>query len=202
MDLKLERIWHRKGTGTPPDDFADHFYIHEIVFQCSVAENVFANMQHTFKVAPRDGALLALAHIILVAAGNVGKILSPPKGENKKVRAARLRTALECDGVAFETIANARNYLEHFDERIERFVYSDEVGVTLHRLVTDSPVEMIRVGEEDLPARCLQHLNTNTLELTLMGESINLSEVLAQTKQIREKAEAYLAIRIDSRSKR
>lgn len=150
-------------------------------------------MRALFAKAPTSIGLQAMAHSILVFAGNVAKILSASrKGtEEQKRRALRLQRLLKCEEHDFSAVINARNYLEHFDERIERHLHGDHDGILLHRIVSDSTSEFFTLdGGDKLKAKYLQHLNTSTLELTMAGETIQLGLVVEQVVAIKAKAEA------------
>jgi len=189
----LTKVWSRKGTGPKPEDFGDNFFLYEVATQCSFVEITFAQMQELFAAAPTHIALQAMAHSILVFASNVAKLLTePPKGtEQRKNRAVRLQRILGCEEVDFSAIVSARNYLEHFDERMDRHLTAGHQGVLLHRIVSDSTAEYMSVeGWGNMKARYLQHLNTSTLELTMAGESIFLGPVVEQAVAIGVQAQA------------
>lgn len=198
MALELKRhSGVRSGSGTKPEDFGDNFFISEIETQCWFVEGSFAHMQSVFAEAPTSVGLQAIAHSILVFASNVAKLLSEPKkgSENRKRRAIRLQQLLNCTEYDFSATVAARNYLEHFDERMDRYLdrsKQDEPGMLAHRLVHAEIDEFMTLeGWGTLKARYLQHLNTTTLEFTMVDKKILLGPVIQQSMEIGAKAKAW-----------
>lgn len=139
MTLELKRTAiGMKGSGPKPENFGDGFFISEIQTQCRFVEIYAAMMNEIYDLSPTNVGLQAAAHSILVAASNVAKILSEPKkgSEKRKKRAIRLQQLLNCTEYDFSAIVNARNYLEHFDERIDRYLEEGGPGGLAHRLVS------------------------------------------------------------------
>lgn len=193
LELKQHKLGI-KGNGPKPENFGDSFFIQEIQTQCMFVEIYFATMNEIFETNPTSIGLMAPAHGILVAASNVAKILSEPKKglEKRKRRAVRLQQLLNCTEYDFSAIVDARNYLEHFDERIDRYLEISQPGAMTLRLVGKETHEFADVeGWGKMKLRYLQHLNTETLELTMMDEKINLGRVIQQSLEIGMKAKTW-----------
>jgi hypothetical protein len=202
MTVELTRGWHQRGTGTRPDDFGDNFFVHEIMTQCWFVEATFAQMREIYAHAPTGLGLQAMAHSLLVFASNIAKLLTPPArkdaSEKRKRRAIRLQGLLNCEQYDFSAIVNARNYLEHFDERMDRFIGAEELGgALLLRCVSNDTSEFVQLGGDKFKACYLQHLNTSTLELTMVDETIRLSTVVEQAMEIGARAAAWIDAKRD-----
>ncbi len=151
----------------------------------------FGEMQQAYAADKQHSALLALAHVLLVFAGNVSKLLG-----TSGARAKRLRTTLGLEDVDFEQIRLARNYFEHFDERIERHIGSHK-GLLVHRRVQDYYPEQVELddGRTFQPA-FLQFLNTTTLELTLYDQKFNLADIMRTLESVQVKAKQWREARV------
>ena len=151
-------------------------------------------MQQAYTGDKRHPTILALAHVLLVFAGNASKILGAPPSKSPKARAraARLRAALSLQDVKFDDIARARNYFEHFDERMERYIGNHGDGLLMQRGVEDHLPETVQLddGRTFRPA-FLQFLNTATLELILYDEKFVLKDILATLQRIQLAAKQW-----------
>ena len=129
--------------------------------------------------------------------GNVAKVLTAPRDASPKVRARakRLREALGLADLDLEEIRIARNFFEHFDERIDRYLEKHK-GFLGDRLVLDHFPEEVRLddGRTFKPAY-LQFLNTASLELTLYDEQFRLGDILRKIEIVQKAAKAWLAER-------
>jgi hypothetical protein len=195
MVARIDRKWFQRGSGPKPPDFADLFFIGEIESQCEFALRAFGEMQQAYSVDKRHPSMLAMAHVLLVFAGNVGKLLGahPSKSPAARARAQRLRSTLGLQAANFDHVALARNYLEHFDERMERFVGS-HTGLLAHKLIDDRLPHEVELddGRRFSPV-FLQFLNTSTLEITLYDHSFALSEIVKTVEMVQASAKSWLA---------
>lgn len=195
MTIQLHRHWFQKGSETKPLGWSDHFYIFEMDRQCEFALCSFGEMQHAYGQDPRNPSLLALAHALLVFAGNVAKIVTTSKdsGVSARARAKRIRYLLGMENQDFSEIRKARNFFEHFDERMDRYLGNHE-GLLMSYLILDHAPALIQFddGREHAPSY-LQFLNTATLELTLYNERFVLGTIVEQIQNIQTAARAWLA---------
>jgi hypothetical protein len=177
-----------------PADAGDLFYLREIEVQCEFRIRSFGQMQEVFASHPQHPSLLALSHTLLVFAGNVVKLLTATSESTSKTkaRAKRLRDLLGFNVADFNEIRRARNFFEHFDERIDRYLFKQD-GLLVHRMVLDHEPEKITLddGRKFLP-KYLQFLNTHTLELILYGERFPLSKIVRLLEKIQSKAQSHL----------
>jgi hypothetical protein len=198
MTDQIKRQWFTKSTGDIPIDFADSFFIGELEYQCEFGLRAFGEMQQAYASNHENPALIALAHVLLVFANNVGKILSPSKGASREVRdrAKRLGKTLGLQGADFEQIRRARNYFEHFDERIERYLGSHD-GLLIHRKVLDHQPTTVELDDGRTYAPSfLQFLNTTTMELTLYDQTFDISEIIKLLQSIQIKAKEWRESRV------
>ena len=141
-------------------------------------------MQQACAKDPKPPSLLPLAHVLLVFAGNVAKVLTAPKDASPKVRARakRFREAPGLIDMDFEQVRIASNFFEHFEERIDRYLEKHR-GFLGSRLVLDHfPEEVGLDGGRTFKPSFLQFLNTASLELTLYDQQFRLNEILSKIK--------------------
>ena len=147
---------------------------------------------------PQSPALLGLSHALLVFAANVGKLLEPNPSAPLAMRrrSTRLRELVQAHNVDFGQIRAARNYVEHFDERMHKF--TQQIGkavvrtVTIHRIITDDELEDAVAegkGPEPFKTRALQHLNTTTWQLNFYGSRFAIQDIVSLLGTIQKSAE-------------
>lgn len=200
MTVVIQRLWHRKGSGPRPPDYADVFYLGELDVQCEYALRAFGEMQQAYAKDPKHPSLLPLAHVLLVFAGNVAKVLTATKDASPKVRARakRLRETLGLAEMDFGDIRIARNFFEHFDERIDRYLETHK-GFLGHRLVLDHFPEEVRLDDgRTFKPSYLQFLNTASLELHLYDQKFRLNDILKKIETVQKAAKAWLAERTEA----
>jgi len=154
-------------------------------------------MQQAHAKDPKHPSLLPLAHTLLVFAGNVAKILTATKKASPKVRARakRIRETLGLTAMDFGDIRIARNFFEHFDERIDRYLDKHK-GFLGHRLVLDHfPNEVQLDDGRTFKPSYLQFLNTTSLELQLYDQQFRLNDILKKIETVQKAVKAWLAER-------
>lgn len=114
---------------------------------------------------------------ILVAAGNISKILWPQKKYAK--RGKQLRSTLNINESNLLSDRKFRNHFEHYDERIEE--WREENSSASY---TDSVIDPFKPiwGKLSVQHRAY---NPVTQVLTFRGESVDLGEVLKVMEDIR-----------------
>jgi hypothetical protein len=154
--------------------------------QCEFALLAHGELKTLHADQPKHASLLAFAHIVLVFAGNAAKLLASGKSASQegKARTQRLRTILSINTGDLSEIVRARNYLEHFDERIERSLKVSGDFI-IHRLIEDhEPAEMTLDEGRILKPRFLQFLNTTDWYLNLQGDRIYLDKVALTLEEV------------------
>jgi hypothetical protein len=122
---------------------------------------------------------------MLVFAGNAVKILSPsPKASSEvRARANRFRREIKVPDADLKQIADARNYLEHFDERMDRFL-AVPGGIVIHRFVRDYEPTELALDDRKLKPRFLQLLQTTDWYLVLHGDRVDLQKIYTTMENI------------------
>ena len=187
----MTRLKRRSGSGPRPADFADTMYLREVELQCEFAHRSFGQMQEVFATNPKHASLLALAHVLLIFAGNVAKLLTCSKDSPLKTkdRSARLRKTLGFKTEDFSTIWRARNFLEHFDERLDK--YLEGGGLLIHRLIVDHEPSSVALDDGRIfTPNFMQLLNTTTWEVNLYGERFSLPEILKLLEMVQASAQS------------
>ena len=197
--LRRDRVI-AKGTGAPPDDLADPMYLKELHLQCEFALGAYGELRIRVAAGSTDLVMLAFAHMLLVFAGNAAKLVFPsPRATTVTTnRAIRLRAKLGIPDGAPVGLVDARNYFEHFDERMDRLLESHD-GLLIHRLIVPVVSEQVELDDgRRFKARYLQLLQTASLELTLYDQTIKLPE-LAQEVELLGKNAAEALTRLGDR---
>lgn len=163
---------------------AQSIFISEIVKQAKIAGRAAARLP-----APNNDfdeiEVWCSIQSILVAAGNVSKILWP--SQKYKMRGKMLRTLLSVDDSNPLSDRNFRNHFEHYDERIE-----DWFKKNLSAVYTDSiidPLESMRMFKSAKHHRAYDPL---TKMLKFRGESLNFADLLSALEEIRHKCRPYV----------
>ena len=197
MVVQIKTLWRRTGSGPRPPDWGDALYIGELDIQCEYALRAVGEMQQAYRGDPKHASLLPLAHVLLVFAANVAKMLTPPKegSPRARARAKRLREALGVSDAGFSGIRTARNFFEHYDERLDRCLQRHD-GFLGDRLILDHFPEEVQLedGRKFKPSY-LQFLNTETLELRLYDQQFFLRDVIKTIEDVQSAAKRWLAER-------
>jgi hypothetical protein len=158
-------------------------FIGEIVLQSKIAhraaERLLANRDKFDQIE-----VWCSIQSILVAAGNVSKILWPQK--KCAARGEKLRKLLNIDQNNLLADRKFRNHFEHYDERIEAWFVENPSAV--YRDTVIDPFKSI----------CRQTLANNhrvydplTQTLTFRGDSVDLAAVLNELDEIRLKCRPF-----------
>ena len=164
---------------------AETVFISEIVMQSKIAE-LAAKRLSAIKDNFNQIEVWSSIQSILVAAGNVSKILWPQE-KKYAVRGKRLRELLKVDDNNILSDRSLRNHFEHYDDRIEKW-FKGKSSAVYRDLVID-PFKPIW-GD----ALVNQHIAYNPLKhtLTFRGESFDLAAVLRELKEIRIKCRHFV----------
>ena len=168
----------------PQKALSEMVFISEIVLQSKIAE-LAAKRLSAIKDNFDQIEVWSSIQSILVAAGNVSKILWPQK--EYEVRGERLRKLLKVTEDNLLSDRKFRNHFEHYDDRIEKW-FKWKSSAVYRDLVID-PFKPIW-GD----AIVNQHRAYNPLKhtLTFRGESFDLAAVLRELKEIRIKCRHFV----------
>ena len=159
---------------------AEMVFIGEIVKQTKIAKRADERLQ-----ANNDNfdelEVWCSIQSILVAAGNVSKILWPSR-KSSAARGEKLRSLLDIDKCNILSDRKLRNHFEHYDERIEDwFEKSRSLGYI------DSRIDPLQSNFSNNNTNIHRIYNPLTQTLTFRGESIDLGKVLIALEEIRYK---------------
>lgn len=155
-----------------------HVFLCEIDFQARCAAKAAEHLTQEGHRDPID--TWNAIHSILIAAGNVSKILWP---QSKSARGAVLRRLLNVDEDNPLSNRSFRNHFEHYDERIEDWFSSPKSAVYVDQIVGPLPGLL-----GSFPQNAHRAFDPSTQILTFRGESMNLGRVIDALAEIRTKS--------------
>ncbi len=161
--------------------FTKHVFLGEIENQSRIALGAadrLAAIEHGLD--PID--IWSAVQSILIAAGNVSKILWPPR-KTAAPRGATLRALLDVDNRNPLSDRNFRNHFEHYDERIEDWFEENRSAVYM-----DSRIDPFESIWGRNPANLHRGYDPSTQTLTFRGESMSLESILRALDKIRKKS--------------
>jgi hypothetical protein len=162
----------------------DMIFIGEIVLQSKIAQRAAERLQATHDDFDQV-ELWCSIQSILVAAGNVSKILWPTFKKHEK-RGERLRDILKIEMDNPLSNRKFRNHFEHYDERIEEWFSNRPGGVYIDLAMNPSLYGRMFAGSNH---RGYNSFN-NTLEFR--DETLDLAEILNALERIRENCKPYV----------
>jgi hypothetical protein len=156
--------------------------ISEIVLQSKIAHRAAERLQATHENFDQVEVWCSIQSI-LIAAGNVSKILWPH--QKYKSRGERLRQMLNVNDDNLLSDRKFRNHFEHYDERIEDWFSNQSSAV-----YTDLAMNPSLRG----PMATNDHRGYNRFNNTLIfrGESLDLNEVLNALEEILDNCRPYV----------
>ena len=163
---------------------AEMAYISEIVLQTKIAQRAADRLP----IEPSGFDHIEVwcsIQSILVAAGNVSKILWPQL-KNSKSRGVKLRKLLKIDTKNILADRKFRNHFEHYDDRIETWFDSQSSGVYI-----DLAFEPFRPTKWQLPKNSHRSYNQVDRIVTFRGEALDLKEVLNALEEIKLKCKPH-----------
>ena len=159
-------------------------FISEIVLQSKIAELATKRLS-----AIKDNfdqiEVWSSIQSILVAAGNVSKILWPQK--EYEARGERLRKLLKVTEYNLLSDRKFRNHFEHYDDRIEKWFKGKSSAV-----YSDLAIDPLKSMRRNFPTNHHRAYDPLTQTLTFRGESFDLAAVLKELKEIRIKCRHFV----------
>lgn len=164
------------------DGLQDMIFIGEIVLQSKIAHRAAERLEATHDSFDKVEVWCSIQSI-LVAAGNVSKILWP--NHKYKIRGERLRQLLkiEKDNPLYNRKFRNR-FFEHYDELVEEWFSIHSSGVYIDLAMNPS-----------FQGRTLHtHRGYNSFNNTLIfrSESLDLGEVLKALKEVHDNCKSYV----------
>jgi hypothetical protein len=151
-------------------------FMFEIAHQCDFAERADSQIELAVREGDATGIWFAI-HALLSAAANVSKIFWPPNTAFA-ARGAELQAALSVRSDSTIERREARNHLEHFDERIERWYASSPRRNFIDTNV--GPPEMmsgVNVGDmmrQHDPSTGILHFRGDSWDLRAIASELHL----------------------------
>ena len=156
-------------------------FIGEIVLQSKIAQRAAERLQATHENFDKVEVWCSIQSI-LVAAGNVSKILWP--NQKHKVRGERLRQILKVEKNNLLSDRKFRNHFEHYDERIEDW-FNNQSSAVYTDLAMNPSLRGTTASRD--------HRGYNSFNNTLIfrGESLDLGEVLKALEELLDNCKPY-----------
>ena len=162
---------------------AEMVFIGEIVLQSKIAE-LAAKRLSAIKDNFNQIEVWSSIQSILVAAGNVSKILWPSKEYAE--RGERLRELLKVSDDNILSDRKFRNHFEHYDERIEDWFKKQSSAV-----YSDLAVDPFKSIWGNVPTNQHRAYDPLTQTLKFRSESFDLAAVMKELKEIRIKCSDF-----------
>ncbi len=164
---------------------AEMVYIGEIELQTQIAERA----ANRLPINPADFDHIEVwcsIQSILVAAGNVSKILWSQSNNKSKARSKKLRKMLNIEDNNILSDRKFRNHFEHYDERIQTWFENQSSGVYI-----DLAFDPFKPTKWQLPKNSHREFNQVDRILTFRGETLDLKEVLNALEKIKLKCKPH-----------
>lgn len=158
-------------------------FMSEIVLQSKIAQRTANRLEATKENFDNIETWCSIQSI-LIAAGNVSKILWPNR--KYKNRGEKLRKLLNVDNDHLLSDRKFRNHFEHYDERIEVW-FENQPSSVYHDLAMNPSIYF---GQRPNNS----HRGYNSFDNTLIfrGESLDLNAVLNALKEIKFSCSQYV----------
>ena len=156
--------------------FQESNFLTEIIFQVRMAEHAAKSLKKSTTHSDQMETWGSI-QLILIAAGNVSKILWPVKKECKD-RGVHLRRLLKIEEDNLIADRNFRNHFEHYDERLEKWTENRKgyFDFVMNPSMQSFGLQNISRG---------YNVDSNTL--VFQGEVLDLNVILDALKEIKSK---------------
>jgi hypothetical protein len=168
-------------------EFKEMVLISEIVLQSKIAQRANERLQATHESFDRLEVWCSIQSI-LVATGNISKVLKPIS-KNHAARGERLRQLLKVDDSNPLLDRTFRNYIEHYDERIEE-LFNNASSVVYRDLAMNPSFRGASA------ANVHRGYNSFNNTLILRGEALDLNKVLKALEEILNNCKLYTNLEI------
>jgi hypothetical protein len=169
----------------PLDKMLLRLFCHEVERQCTFGLMASDDLRAAIQ-GPVDRIWFSIQNL-LVAAGNVSKLLWPPRPRIPN-RGEELRKVLGVPDDSPLAPRTFRNYFEHFDERLEEWATSSDRKNFVDSNV-GSPGMIARVDSGDF----LRNFDTTTFAVTFRGDTYPLQPNIDSMIELHRKARAKVA---------
>ncbi len=164
------------------DGLQEMIFLGEIVLQTKIAQRAYERLQATHNNFDHIEVWSSIQSI-LVAAGNVSKILWPQK--KNELRGERLRQILKVKNDNPLSNREFRNHFEHYDSRIEEWFKKHSTGAYIDLAMNP----FLREGTSTNTHRGYNSFN-NTL--VFRGKSLDLTAILEALEEMRNNCKPHV----------
>ena len=163
-------------------EFKELVLIDEIVLQSKIAQRANERLQATQESLDRLEVWCSIQSI-LVATGNISKILWPIN-KNNKLRGERLRQILKVEETNILSDRTFRNHFEHYDERIEE-LFNNASSLTYRDLAMNPSFRGASIANVD------RGYNSFNNTLIFRGEVLDLNNIFKALEEILNNCKPY-----------
>ncbi len=156
--------------------FQESDFLTEIIFQVRMAEHAANRLKESTNHSDQMETWGSI-QLILIAAGNVSKILWPGRDKNK-ARGIHLRVLLKIEDGNPIADRKFRDHFEHYDERLEKW---NENRKEYFDFVMNPSMQSF--GLQNVS----RGYNVDSNTLVFQGEELDLNVILTALKEIKEK---------------
>ena len=126
---------------------------------------------------------------LLVAAGNVSKLLWPPRKQSAG-RGKQLRDSIGVTETSSLKARTFRNVFEHYDEKLEDWMTSSK----RHNIVDSNVIGPGAIQGVD-PGDFLRNIDPTSWTLTFRGSRLQILPLIEALREVRDKANAIVSAR-------
>ncbi len=166
-------------------EFKEMVLISEIVLQTKIAQRANERLQATHESFDRLEVWCSIQSI-LVATGNISKILWPIK-KNNKTRGKSLRQMLKIEDTNTLSNRTFRNNFEHYDERIEE-LFNNNSSVAYRDLAMNPSFRGASAANVD------RGYNSFNNTLIFRGEILDLNKVFKALEELLNNCKQYTTL--------
>jgi hypothetical protein len=174
-----------KGLINPMDKHLLQNFISEIARQCRFCLIAYEDLHLAFQqrdINYINNRVWYSVQSFLTASGNISKLLYGLNNKQYNERTG-LRQSLGIDDNSPFKNRDARNYFEHFDERLERWFNSS----TRHNFVDSNIGPLNRVGGVD-EHDFVRNFDPERMAITFYGDECAMLPIIEAAKQLKERA--------------
>lgn len=165
------------------ESFRDSVLIGEINFHSKLAHRGAELLQNASGSSDKI-EIWSSIQLILIAIGNISKILWPTK-KTYKDRGEKLRKLLKVDDNSILRSRKFRNQFEHYDEIIDEF-FRNQTSVNYVDFAMNPSISSLGVS------KCHRGYNSFNNTIVVLGQILDLSAVLKAIEELEDKCSPYV----------
>jgi len=194
------------------DDWETGVYIHEIINQCEAVELAVNGFNSALQANSSGSVPLAFANVqsILAASAMLSKLLWPQpsardrdgnrltgEAEQQRLRTVQrgrsLRTLLivgSDNTQPLEDNRTVRNSFEHFDERLDAFIYMESQGS--RNIVDRNIVPLGAIVMNGSEPKHLRRIDPQTVSVSVLDDKVDLQPLVNLVQAVKSRATSWL----------